>query len=415
MQNKLQVTYRPTADLIPYVNNARTHSPEQVAQIAASIKEFGFNNPILLDGANGVIAGHGRLLAAQKLGLEQVPCIDLTFATEAQKKAYILADNRLAENAGWDDKLLAIEMEDLKLADIDLSLLGFDDDDFDRIFAEQEQKEDVGGGISPNGNGPARCALGDVFTLGDHRLICGDASKPETMAALMQGELADLYLTDPPYNVAYEGKTQDKLTIQNDALPLGDFQTLIEGAFKAADTVMHQGAAFYIWHADSMGLAFRQACVDIGWQVKQCLIWVKNQIVVGRQDYQWRHEPCLYGWKDGAAHHWYGDRKQSTILEFDKPLRNTEHPTMKPVELFAYLIKMSSGRGGLVLDSFAGSGTTIIACEQNGRKARCSELDPHYCDVIINRWQELTGKKATRQDGVLFDDIEVQDGDQAAH
>lgn len=239
-----------------------------------------------------------------------------------------------------------------------------------------------------------RCKKGDIWKLGEHRLMCGDSTVLTEVEKLMDGEQADLLLTDPPYNVNYEGKTKDKLKIQNDKMGDDTFREFLSNAFKAADSVMKPGASFYIWHADSEGYNFRGACIDAGWTVRQCLIWNKNTIVLGRQDYHWKHEPCLYGWKDGAGHLWASDRKQSTVIDYDKPARSAEHPTMKPVGLFDYCIQNNTKGADIVLDLFGGSGTTMIAAEQDGRKARLMELDPHYCDVILTRWESLTGNKA---------------------
>jgi site-specific DNA-methyltransferase (adenine-specific) len=236
--------------------------------------------------------------------------------------------------------------------------------------------------------------LGDIYQLGRHRVMCGDSTSVEDVEKLMGGTRVDLLLTDPPYNVAYEGKTKDALTIENDNMDNDNFRDFLRSAFYSADNVMKEGAVFYIWHADSEGYNFRGACFDIGWKVRQCLIWCKNSMVMGRQDYHWQHEPCLYGWKEGASHLWASDRKQTTILNFDRPSRNAEHPTMKPVPLFDYQIKNNTKKEDVVLDLFGGSGTTLIACEQNGRNAYLMELDPRYVDVIINRWENLTGEKA---------------------
>lgn len=381
------------SELIPYINNSRTHDETQVAQIAASIREFGFNNPILIDEDNGIIAGHGRLAAAQKLHLDEVPCIRLSHLSDAQKKAYVIADNKIALNAGWDMNILALELQDLQ-GEIDLSLLGFDADELAKIL-EPEQID----GLTDEDEVPAvpiepKTKLGDVYQLGNHRLMCGDSTSIDAMELLCENRLVDMWLTDPPYNVEYEGKTKDALTIQNDSMGDDEFRQFLRDAYVAADAVMKQGAVFYIWHADSEGYNFRGAAHDAGWQVRQCLIWKKSTIVMGRQDYHWKHEPCLYGWKDGAGHLWASDRKQSTILEFDKPMRNGEHPTMKPVELFEYQMLNNTKGGDIVLDSFGGSGTTLIAAEKNGRHARLMELDPKYCDVIVKRWEDFTGKKA---------------------
>jgi len=395
-----------TVDLIPYVMNSRTHSPEQVAQIAASIKEFGFTNPVLTDGNNGIIAGHGRVMAAQRLGIDEVPTIELSYLSEAQRKAYIIADNKLALNAGWDNEVLAAEIEALKEIDFDIDLLGFDQKELNAILVQvvaEGLTDDDACGEPPE---DPITKLGDVWVMGKHRLLCGDSTSIDELERLTDGQLVDMWLTDPPYNVAYEGKTKDALTIQNDSMGNDDFRTFLRDCYVAADAVMKQGAVFYIWHADSEGYNFRGAANDAGWKVRQCLIWKKSSIVMGRQDYHWKHEPCLYGWKDGAGHLWAADRKQTTILEFDKPFRNGEHPTMKPVALFEYQMLNNTKGGDIVLDSFGGSGTTLIAAEKNGRYARLMELDPKYCDVIVKRWQDFTGKQAVLEStGEPFSDL----------
>jgi len=379
--------------LIPYAKNSRTHSPEQVGQIAASIKEFGFRNPILVDGV-GIIAGHGRLLAAQKLGLDKVPTLDCSDMTESQKKAYIIADNKLAMNAGWDTAMLSIEMKDLEDEGFDLTLLGFDDKELNALLQPEIVEGLTDEDAVPDTPLEPKTKLGDVYILGNHRLMCGDSCSVTDMDKLVNDRQVDMWLTDPPYNVAYEGKTKDALTIQNDSMSDDGFRQFLRDAYVTADIVMKAGAVFYIWHADSEGYNFRGAAHDAGWKVRQCLIWKKSTMVMGRQDYHWKHEPCLYGWKEGAGHLWATDRKQTTILEFDKPNRNKEHPTMKPVELFEYQMLNNTKGGDIVLDSFGGSGTTMIAAEKHGRHAYLMELSPAYCDVIVKRWEDFTGKKA---------------------
>lgn len=391
---EINVQYVPVEKLIPYAANSRTHSDAQVAQIAASIREFGFTNPILINGENTIIAGHGRLMAARKLGLEEVPAIVLDHLSKAQQKALVIADNQLALNAGWDVDMLKAEIEDLNLEDFDLSLLGFDDKFLDGLLEPEPTDGLTDEDAVPEVPEEPVSVLGDVWQLGNHRLMCGDSTSIDDLKTLTDGALVDMWLTDPPYNVAYEGKTKDALTIQNDSMGNDDFRQFLRDAYSAADAVMKPGAVFYVWHADSEGYNFRGAAKDAGWTVRQCLIWKKSTMVMGRQDYHWKHEPCLYGWKDGAAHLWATDRKQTTILEFDKPSRNGEHPTMKPVELFAYQMLNNTKGADIVLDSFGGSGTTMIAAEKHGRHARIMELDPKYVDVIIKRWQDFTGQEA---------------------
>jgi site-specific DNA-methyltransferase (adenine-specific) len=399
----------PLARLRPYERNARTHSPEQVAQIAASIQEFGFTNPILVGEDDGIIAGHGRLAAAMDLGLTEVPVIVLGHLTAEQRRAYVLADNQLALNAGWDMELLATELQELQLAEFDLSLLGWSDEELADLLPGVEQLDPEGmgdGDAVPEPPAEPVTKPGDVWLLGNHRVMCGDSTVITDVERLMDGGLADLLLTDPPYNVALgmdetpeeakkRNRRTDGLTIQNDKMSDDDFRQFLRDVYSAADAVIKPGGVFYIWHADSEGYNFRGAARDVGWQVRQCLVWNNNSLVMGRQDYHWKHEPCLYGWKEGAGHYWGSDRSQTTVLDFNRPSRNGEHPTMKPVELFQYQLENSTKRGDLVLDLFGGSGTTAIAAEQTSRQARLMELDPRYCDVIVKRWQEFTGKTAT--------------------
>ena len=390
----MKITQKKVESLIPYINNSRTHSDEQVAQIAGSIKEFGWTNPILVDGDNGIIAGHGRLLAARKLGYKEVPTIELKDLTETQKKAYIIADNRLALNAGWDNELLTIELNDLLADGFALELLGFDPKELNALLEPEVIEGLTDEDAVPDVPDEPTTKLGDIYQLGNHRLMCGDSTSIDAVTKLTNGQGVDMLLTDPPYNVAYEGGTKEKLTIQNDSMGNDQFRQFLRDAFVTADAVMKKGAVFYIWHADSEGYNFRGACDDAGWKVRQCLIWKKSSMVMGRQDYHWKHEPCLYGWKDGAGHLWAADRKQTTILEFEKPHRNGEHPTMKPVALFEYQMLNNTKGGDLVLDLFGGSGTTMLAAEKHGRHAYLMELDPKYCDVIVKRWENFTGKFA---------------------
>lgn len=396
------------ADLVPYARNSRTHSDEQVSKIAASIKEFGFLNPVIVDGENGIIAGHGRVMAAQKLGMETVPVIEASHLTDAQRRAYIIADNRLALDAGWDEEMLRVEFAELEGLGFDLELTGFTLDEIEALEPEELTEGLTDEDAVPEVPDEPVTKLGDVWLLGNHRLMCGDSTSVDAVGALMAGSAADMIFTDPPYNVAYEGKTKDALKIQNDAMDDDAFRQFLRDAYVAADAVMKAGAVFYIWHADLEGYNFRGAARDAGWTVRQCLIWKKQTLVMGRQDYHWKHEPCLYGWKDGASHLWAADRKQTTVLEFDRPSRNGEHPTMKPVELFEYQMLNNTKGGDIVLDSFGGSGTTIIAAEKNGRVGYLMELDPKYCDVIIKRWQDFTGKEAILESsGDKFNDLHI--------
>lgn len=372
-------------DLKPYENNPRKND-DAVKYVAESIKEFGFKVPIVIDKDNVIVAGHTRYKAAKKLGMTEIPCIIADDLTDEQIKAFRLADNKVAEKAEWDFDLLNTELDDI--IDLDMELFGFEDALQDDAEEAVEDEFEVELPAEP------KSKLGDIYQLGDNRLMCGDSTVLEDVEKLMGGVQADMLLTDPPYNVNYEGKTKDKLKIKNDKMDNDNFRQFLIDAFSNADMVMKPGAVFYIWHADSEGYNFRGACFDVGWTVRQCLIWNKNSMVMGRQDYQWKHEPCLYGWKEGAGHLWASDRKQTTVINFDKPTRNGMHPTMKPIPLFDYQIKNNTKGGDVVLDLFGGSGTTIMACEQNGRRGYSMEYDPRYVDVIIARWEKFTGEKA---------------------
>lgn len=395
MNNPIKIEMVPVEKLVPYAKNARTHSPEQIDQIAASIREFGFTNPILIKDDFSIIAGHGRLAASRKLGLAEVPTISLSHLTPTQAKAYILADNKLALNAGWDDEMLSLELSELQAEGVDLSLVGFDQTEVDAIFAETLEEGKTDEDDVPEAPKDPISRPGDIWQLGRHRVMCGDSTDAELVSALLEGKKADLWITDPPYNVVYEGKTKDALKIKNDNMSNEDFRVFLRGAYSAADQNMKDGGCFYIWFADREAYNFIGAGLDVGWLVKHILIWKKDSLVLGRSDYHFIHEPCLYGWKPGASHTWSNDRSQTTVYECKRPRKNDVHPTMKPTELFAYQIGNNTKPGEVVLDSFGGSGTTVIACEQIGRTARLMELDPVYCDVIVRRWQEHTGKEAT--------------------
>jgi chromosome partitioning protein parB / adenine-specific methyltransferase len=381
----MNITNIPLKNLKPYENNPRKND-DAVKYVAESIKEFGFKVPIVIDKNNVIVAGHTRYKAAKKLKMSEVPCIIADDLTDEQIKAFRLADNKVAEKAEWDFDLLNAELDDI--IDLDMELFGFEDalqDDAEEAVEDEFEVE-----LPPE----PKSKLGDIYQLGNNRLMCGDSTVLKDVEKLMGGEQADMLLTDPPYNVNYEGKTKDKLKIKNDQMGNDNFRQFLTDAFSNADMVMKPGAVFYIWHADSEGYNFRGACFDAGWTVRQCLIWNKNSMVMGRQDYQWKHEPCLYGWKEGAGHLWASDRKQTTVINFDKPTRNDMHPTMKPIPLFDYQIKNNTKGGDVVLDLFGGSGTTIMACEQNGRRGYSMEYDPRYVDVIVDRWEKFTGAKA---------------------
>lgn len=382
------------SDIKEYENNPRNNE-NAIEPVANSIKEFGFKVPIILDRDNVIVAGHTRIRAAKKLGLETVPCVIADDLTPEQIKAFRLADNKVGEIAEWDFTKLEEELKAIQ--DIDMSDFEFDMTMFEEEPEAEEDDFDIEGALEEVEEPKSK--LGDIYQLGNHRLMCGDSTAIDDLDKLMNGARVDLLITDPPYNVDYQGKTKDNLKIQNDKMDNDNFRQFLRDAFASADSVMKEGAVFYIWHADSEGYNFRGACFDNGWKVRQCLIWNKNSMVMGRQDYHWKHEPCLYGWKEGASHLWASDRTQTTVLNFDKPSRNAEHPTMKPIKLFDYQIQNNTKKEDIVLDLFAGSGTTLIACEQNERKSYNMELDPKYCDVIVKRWEELTGNKAVLVNG----------------
>lgn len=386
MQEKIE--YWPLAKIKPYPNNPRVNDGA-VAFVANSIKEFGFRNPIVVDNAGVIIAGHTRLKAAKKLGLKEAPVIVADDLSDEQVKALRLADNKTAETAEWDLNLLDQEISEI--ADIDMTDFGFEldeepDDDADAVDDDFEEPENI----------EPIAKRGQIYRLGDQVLMCGDSTSKEDIQKLMGGEQADLLITDPPYNVDYEGRTADKMKIENDSMSADQFYEFIYKAFNNAEEALMPGSSFYIWYAEGTSTTFElyKALRKTKLLIKQQLIWNKAKKTFGRQDYQWKHEPCLYGWKEGASHHWYSDRKQTTVLDFDNPMASHLHPTMKPIPLFDYQIKNSSKPGDRVLDIFGGSGTTLMACQQNGRKSYTMEYDPHYVDVIIKRWEDFTGEKA---------------------
>lgn len=441
----------PVDRLQPYARNARTHSDAQVAKIAASMTEYGFTNPVLVDSSDGIIAGHGRLMAAKQLGMTEVPVVVLDYLSDEQRRAYILADNRLALDAGWDEEMLAAELAQLQEDGFDLGLTGFDENEIDRLldgFAEDGDDAGHDDDAVPDVPATPVSVQGDVWVLGQHRVICGDSTMLDDIDRLVAGELIECMWTDPPYNVAYESKLAG--SIKNDSMGDGQFHQFLLDAFTTAFTVMKPGGAAYVAHADTEGLNFRSAFKLAGFKLSGCLIWRKNSLVLGRSDYQWQHEPILYGWKEGAALRWYGARNKTTMVEFEgslfeqvqenvwqirlgeqtliiegegltvrdaypsviteeKPKRSAEHPTMKPVPLIERFLLNSTTKGDTVLDLFGGSGSTLIACEKLGRKARLCELDEKFVDVIVRRWQEFTGRPAVLEStGERFAAVELQ-------
>ncbi|WP_159792009.1 site-specific DNA-methyltransferase [Croceibacterium salegens] len=421
------------ADLRPYGRNARTHTAKQIKQIADAIREWGWTSPILITEDRMIVAGHGRVLAAQRLGIETVPAIIANGWSEKQIRAYVIADNKLALNAGWDEKLLAAELEDLCAAGFAVDLIGFSDREFAELVPPGERlltdPDDI-----PDTSAQPVCRPCDCWILGDHRLVCGDATEARTYSDLLREDRPQCCWTDPPYNVNYQSSAG---SIANDNLKDAEFAEFLRKSFSCLAKALPSGASVYVAHADTQGLKFRQAFEDAGLKLSGVVIWEKNSIVLGRSDYQWKHEPILYGWKPGAAHTWLGNRKQSTISELngnvfsmnedgsvvvrvgnetiviegqglsaraieptiirvDRPRASADHPTMKPVQLIVSTLRNSAEQGDIVLDPFAGSGSTIIAAELLELRCRAIELDPHYCDVIIERWQDATGRKAVR-------------------
>jgi DNA modification methylase len=381
----------PIAKLIPYVNNARTHSPEQITKLRSSLREFGFVNPVIIDRDFNVIAGHGRLLAAKEEGITEVPCVFVDYLTEAQKKAYIIADNRMAMDAGWDEELLRVEIEALQGEDFDVLLTGFDEKELSDLFKDSGDSEakDDDYDLTAALEKAAFVERGDIWTVGRHRLMCGDATNADDVSALMDGKKANLILTDPPYGVSF--KSSSGLTIQNDSMKDEEFYNFLLSAFKCMADHLEKGGAAYVFHADTEGLNFRRAFVDAGFHLAGCCIWVKDSLVLGRSDYQWQHEPVLYGFMQNGKHPWYSDRKQTTIWNFAKPKRNANHPTSKPLDLLGYPIGNSTQENAIVIDTFGGSGSTLMACEQMNRVCCTMELDEKYASVILRRYVDDTG------------------------
>jgi DNA modification methylase len=399
MLGATKIEWLSVETLIPYAKNARTHSDEQVAQIAGSIKEFGFNNPVLVDKDNSIIAGHGRIMAARKLGMDKVPVVQLGHMTEAQRKAYVLADNRIALNSGWDAGMLTLELQDLK-DDIDLSLLGFDPDELDALLNPIEETEGLTDEDAvPDVPDEPKTKLGDIYILGNHRLMCGDSTSIDDAEKLMDGLLADLVFTDPPYNVDYSGRGANNLgTIKNDNMSDNDFEQFCRDIFTTYNAIMKPLACIYVCHPDSASapkIAFEKTFAE-QFKKSSTIIWMKQSAGMGWQDYRAQHEPILYGWKEGKGSHFNaGDRTKTSIWKIGRDAQSSYvHPTQKPVCLPEEAILNSSKGSDCVVDLFGGSGSTLMACEKTGRVNRTMELDPKYCDVIVQRWEEFTGKKA---------------------
>ncbi len=380
--------------LIPYINNARTHSAEQIMKLRSSLREFGFINPVIIDSEYNVIAGHGRIMAAKEEGIKEVPCAFVDYLTEAQKKAYILADNRMAMDAGWDEELLRIEIESLQGEGFDIGFTGFDESELADLFGKDDTSDvkDDDYDLSAALEKAAFVEKGDIWTVGRHRLMCGDATVSEDVVALMDGKKANLVITDPPYNVAFE--SSDGLSIKNDKMDTDKFYEFLLSAFTNMANHLEHGGSAYVFHADTEGLNFRRAFIDAGFRLSGCCIWVKNSLVLGRSDYQWQHEPVLYGFLPGK-HYWSkaAGRSQTTIWNFDKPKKNKNHPTSKPLDLLAYPIGNSSRENAIVIDTFGGSGSTLMACEKTNRICCTMELDEKYASVILRRYVEDTGDK----------------------
>ena len=392
MKTTTQMTLVEINKLIPYINNARTHSVEQINKLRSSLREFGFINPVIIDKDYGIIAGHGRVLAAKEEGIEKVPCVLVDYLTETQKKAYILADNRMALDAGWDEELLKLEIEALQGEAFDIGLTGFDEKDLADLFKMDEgDVKDDDYDLTAALEKAAFVEKGDVWVVGRHRLVCGDATNEEDVAKLMDGKKANLILTDPPDGVSF--KSSSGLTIQNDSMKNDEFYNFLLAAFKNMVAHLEPGGGAYVFHADTEGLNFRKAFIDAGLHLAGCCIWVKNSLVLGRSDYQWQHEPVLYGFLQNGKHKWFSDRKQTTIWNFDKPKRNENHPTSKPLDLLAYPLKNSTQANAIVLDTFGGSGSTLMACENSNRICYTMELDEKYASVILRRYVEDTGDK----------------------
>lgn len=393
MKTTTEMTLISIDKLIPYINNARTHSPEQITKLRSSLREFGFVNPVLIDRNYNIIAGHGRYEAAKAEGYSEVPCVYVDHLTEAQKKAYIIADNRMAMDAGWDEELLKVELEALEGESFDLSLTGFEEDELADLFKSDEAPiEDDDYDLSEALEKAAFVERGDRWIVGRHVLYCGDATNKDDVDKLMDGKSANLVLTDPPYGVSF--KSSSGLTIKNDSMKNDEFYNFLKSAFDNMVAHCEKGAAGYVFHADTEGLNFRKAFIDSGFHLAGCCIWVKDSLVLGRSDYQWQHEPVLYGFLQNGKHNWYSDRKQTTIWNFKKPKRNENHPTSKPLDLLSYPLQNSTRENAIVIDTFGGSGSTLMACELSNRICYTMELDEKYASVILRRYVDNGGDPA---------------------
>ena len=393
MKTTTEMTLISIDKLIPYINNARTHSPEQITKLRSSLREFGFVNPVLIDRSFNIIAGHGRYEAAKAEGYSEVPCVYVDHLTEAQKKAYIIADNRMAMDAGWDEELLKVELEALEGESFDLSLTGFDEDELADLFKSDEAPiEDDDYDLTEALEKAAFVERGDRWIVGRHVLYCGDATNKDDVDKLMDGKSANLVLTDPPYGVSF--KSSSGLTIKNDSMKNDEFYNFLKSAFDNMVAHCEKGAAGYVFHADTEGLNFRKAFIDSGFHLAGCCIWVKDSLVLGRSDYQWQHEPVLYGFLQNGKHNWYSDRKQTTIWNFKKPKRNENHPTSKPLDLLSYPLQNSTRENAIVIDTFGGSGSTLMACELSNRICYTMELDEKYASVILRRYVDNGGDPA---------------------
>jgi DNA modification methylase len=403
----LQIEQCSVERLLPYARNARTHSEGQVAQVAASIAEFGFVNPILVGSDRVIIAGHARLLAARKLGMREVPIIMLEHLSEAQRRALVIADNRLALNAGWDEEMLALELGALREEDFSLDLLGFDDEELNRLLAADDAAEGLTDEDSvPEVGETTVSQTADLWNLGDHKLLVGDATVAVDVHRLMGADAADCVFADPPYNIDYQGYTEKKLTIQNDRMSLEQFKRFLQESFKSLRQAVKPGASLYVCHASSWQREFQNALEAAGFEIRCQIIWGKNTFAWGFGRYKFQHEPIFYCHVAGQKDSWYGNKSQSTLWEEKKPSANRLHPTMKPVELVERALVNSSRAGDLILDLFGGSGSTLIGCERRDRKARLMEIDPKYADVIVRRYQDYSGKRAVLDgDGRTYDEV----------